>query len=128
MLIPVKKVVLAPYPSIGNIFSKLKFLLFPIKTRTIVINKIGNFFGIRIGGNTHSLSSFSKKKGVMRNEDLKKSLPFIIDKEDEIHPIIPIDEYISADENGDFKRNDLKSLCDNFLEKIKLEIYGFEHK
>ena len=47
---------------------------------------------------------------------------------DEIHPIIPIDEYISADENGDFKRNDLKSLCDNFLEKIKLEIYGFEHK
>lgn len=93
-----------------------------------VINKIGNFFGIRIGGNTHSLSSFSKKKGVMRNEDLKKSLPFIIDKEDEIHPIIPIDEYIHADENGDFNRNDLKSLCDSFLKKIKLEIYGFEHK
>ena len=93
-----------------------------------IINKIGGLFGIKIGTDTHSLSSFTKKKGVMRNYDLKKSLPFVIDKEDEIHPIIHIDEYISADENGDFKREDLKSLCDNLLDRIKLEIYGFEHR
>lgn len=99
-----------------------------ISNSSTIINKIGSLFGIKIGTDTFSLSSFTKKKGVMRNDDFKKSLPFVIDKEDEIHPIIHIDEYISADENGDFKREDLKSLCDNLLDNIKLEIYGFEHR
>lgn len=93
-----------------------------------IIDKIGNIFSIKIGTAIHSLSSFSNKKGVMKNEDLKKSLSFVVDKENEIRPVILIESYISADENGDFNREELKSLCDELLDKIKSEIYGFEHK
>ncbi len=99
-----------------------------IQNSNILINRICNFFAFKAGDSTISLSSFSNKKGVMKNEEQKKSLPFSIDKESDIRPIIIIDNYISADDNGDFMRDDLKLLCDNLLAKIKPEVYGIEYR
>lgn len=99
-----------------------------IQNSNTLVNRISNFFSLKAGNSTISLSSFPNKKGVMKNEEQKKSLPFLIDKENDIRPIIIIDNYISPDDNGDFMRDELKSLCDDLLSKIKPEIYGIEHK
>lgn len=99
-----------------------------IQNSNTLVNRISNFFALKAGNSTISLSSFSNKKGVMKNEEQKKSLPFSIDKENDIHPIVIIDNYISPDDNGDFIRGELKSLCDDLLSKIKPEIYGIEYR
>lgn len=99
-----------------------------IQNSNTLINRISKFFALKAGNSTISLSSFANKKGVMKNEEQKKSLPFSIDKENDIRPIIVVDNYISADDNGDFIRDELKSLCDNLLSKIKPEVYGIEHR
>ena len=91
------------------------------------IERIGSTFALKIGNKIQSLSSFSKKKGTMKNEEKKKSLPFVIDKENEIRPIIELDKYLTPDENGNYERNSLKSYCDSLLEKIKPEIYSTDH-
>lgn len=99
-----------------------------IQNSNTFIKRISNFFALKAGNSTISLSSFSNKKGVMKNEEQKKLLPFSIDKDHDIRPIIIVNNYISADDNGNFARNELKSLCDNLLGKIKPEIYGIEHR
>lgn len=91
------------------------------------IERIGSIFSLKIGDKLQSLSSFSKKKGTMKNEEKRKSLPFVIDKEDKIHPIIELDKYLTPNENGEYERNSLKSYCDGLLEKIKPEIYSINH-
>jgi hypothetical protein len=63
----------------------------------------------------------------MKNEEQKKSLPFVIDEEDNIHPVIEIDNDLTPDENGDYGRDNLKNYCDTLLNRIKPEIYGINH-
>jgi len=94
-----------------------------IGNSTNLVEHIGNF-AFKIGNFTKSLSSFTKKKGVMKNEEQKKSLPFVIDEEDRIHPVIKLDDHLTADENGEFKREDLKLFCDGLLARIKSELYA----
>jgi hypothetical protein len=92
-----------------------------------LIERIGSTFALKIGNATRYLSSFTKKKGTMKNEEQKKSLPFVIDEEDNIHPVIEIDNDLTPDENGDYGRDNLKNYCDTLLNRIKPEIYGINH-
>jgi hypothetical protein len=54
-------------------------------------------------------------------------LPFVIDEEDNIHPVIEIDNDLTPDENGDYGRDNLKNYCDTLSNRIKPEIYGINH-
>jgi len=110
----------------------IKITLVP-KGQTTAVNDSKNLIewiisngALKLGNAIKSLSSFSKIKGVMKNEEQKKSLPFVIDEEDNIHPVIKLDDYLKADDNGEFEREDLKKFCDGLLDKIKLEIYATE--
>ena len=98
-----------------------------ITDATTATNRIGRLFALKIGDVVKPLSSFTKKKGTMKNEEQKKSLPFVIDEEDNIHPVIEIDNDLTPDENGDYGRDNLKIYCDSLLNRIKPEIYGIDH-
>ena len=98
-----------------------------ITDATTATNRIGRLFALKIGDVVKPLSSFTKKKGTMKNEEQKKSLPFVIDEEDNIHPVIEIDNDLTPDENGDYGRDNLKNYCDGLLNRIKPEIYGIDH-
>lgn len=98
-----------------------------ITDATTVSNRLGRLFALKIGNVVKPLSSFTKKKGTMKNEERKKSLPFVIDEEDNIHPVIEIDNDLTPDENGDYGRDNLKNYCSNLLNRIKPEIYGIDH-
>lgn len=98
-----------------------------ITDATTVSNRLGRLFALKIGNVIKPLSSFTKKKGTMKNEERKKSLPFVIDEEDNIHPVIEIDNDLNPDENGDYGRDNLKNYCNNLLNRIKPEIYGIDH-
>ena len=99
----------------------------PISDMSDLIERIGNNFVLKVGEATHALSSFTKKKGAAKNEEKKKTLPFTIDEEDQIHPVIILDNELTANDDGDFERADLKAFCDDLLEKIKPEIYAIAH-
>ncbi len=99
----------------------------PITDLASTIEKIGSKFALKIGHTTYMLSSFAKKKGAIKNEEHKKILPFKIDEEDKIHPVIVLDEVLSSNIDGEFNRSDLKSFCDDILTRIKPEIYAIEH-
>lgn len=75
--------------------------------------------------NNRSIANFSNKKGHLKQPD-GKSLPFELDDEDAIRPIIAIpDDYIS--ENHDTLHHDLiKPFCNDVLNKIRNEIYAVE--
>lgn len=112
----------------------VKIIITPVNAKTSVpnalnfINRIGSFFALKCG-DTHcyELSSFKNKKGTLKNDDKNRSYSFVMDNEDNIHPVIEIDDYLEPDENGNFDRNQLKGLCDSILNKIKPEIYATEH-
>lgn len=111
----------------------VKITITPVHDKTSIedvsayAKRIGNIFALRIGNMTKSLFSFTKKKGTMKNEEKKKTLPFVLDEEDKIHPVIEIDKDLTPDENGDYGRENLKRYCDNLLEQIKPEIYSIDH-
>ena len=92
-----------------------------------IIETIGTNIALKVGSATHALSSFAKKRGTIKNEERKKTLPFTIDEEDRIHPVIVLDNDLQLNEDGEFERADMKEYCDNLLNKIKPEIYAFEH-
>lgn len=110
---------------------KVKVIITPNEENSItdlssLIERIGNDFAIKVGTATHTLSSFAKKKGSVKNDEKKKTLPFTIDEEDKIHPVINLDDELFSDANGDFEREDLKAFCDDLLKKIKQEIYAIQ--
>ena len=92
-----------------------------------IIETIGTNIALKVGSATHALSSFAKKRGTIKNEERKKTLPFTIDEEDKIHPVIVLDNDLQQNEDGEFERADMKEYCDNLLNKIKPEIYALEH-
>ena len=70
---------------------------------------------------------YCPKCGALLDGRFECSCGFVIDEEDNIHPVIEIDKDLTPDENGDYGRDNLKNYCDTLLNRIKPEIYGINH-
>lgn len=73
---------------------------------------------------------FEKKKGALRNEDMKKTSPFSLDDDEKVRPVIMLDdiETLGIDEDGNFCRADLKTYCDGLLQQIYSDIYPISNE
>ena len=80
--------------------------------------------------NVNTLSEFEKKKGALRNEDMKKTSPFSLDDDEKVRPVIMLDdiETLGIDEDGNFCRADLKTYCDGLLQQIYSDIYPISNE
>ncbi len=89
-----------------------------------LLNKIGDMT-IKVGRRIKPLSEFEKKKGSLRNDEMKKTSPFTLDDDEKVRPVIILDdiETLRIDEDGYFNRTDLKAYCDDLLQQIRADIY-----
>lgn len=95
----------------------------------LLLDKVGNM-AVKVGERIKHLSEFEKKKGAIRNEEMKKTSPFSLDNEDKVRPVIILDdiETLGKDEDGNFCRADLKTYCDSLLQQIYADIYPISHE
>lgn len=94
-----------------------------------LLDKVGNM-AIKVGQRIKPLSEFEKKKGALRNEDMKKTSPFSLDDDEKVRPVIMLDdiETLGIDEDGNFCRADLKTYCDGLLQQIYSDIYPISNE
>lgn len=91
--------------------------------KTHLVNQIKEMVFSIIGKQGKKLNDFSVKKGNLKQPN-GSSCQFELDDEGTIRPIINIDEDLLSENKDYLKRDQIKALCDDILNKIKNDIYA----